>query len=594
MFVVGKVLADESAMPSHLYAALLSEFRSRHRLCDCRRPIKRRSSDSDMVALFPRAGGSRQGVDSSALGDGGAAYFASTPGLEKTFSFVEETEIVEGEESDTAGFGEDGHGDSGSDDGGDGRDGAAPDTLADHPNRAAWARLTGSSSTPTSPGTAVPPSSGRRLTAGATKDSWRNGSSHMDSWVELEGVGCSSCGGRVSNGTKQGQFSGSLGKDVDEDEGGFGEGWAAADVPPCWCADEGGLSASPESVQSLVPAFRRESAGRTNESAQTPGRDGRAEPRLKISAAKGTPELDDGIDLVSAATGEPSPVGGGISAPGVQEWVVDGVERGKEPKECGAGTGAAGGTTVEDGEAGEEACDALRDVHGVLRELTQALLTWCPLLTASDEAAIQAVNCIDQRVFSETYGPVYGRIASGQARDRDATLARRVEKEEHSRLVAGRPSLAAECWPEVLAALRAASAARTGRDKLGFLVQAVERISEALPATASTDTLLWSLCRHLSAATISVGAAGGRAGGSSAPMPRPHAEVAFVEQFVRDESWLMGKQGYVLTTVDAALHVLLDPAMSDEVFLDSPEEASEQAPRGGERHAESARTQDDR
>lgn len=591
MFVVGKVLADESAMPSHLYAALLSEFRSRHRLCDCRRPIKRRSSDSDMVALFPRAGGSRQAVDSSALGDG-TSYFASTPGLEKTFSFVEETEIVEGEESDTAGFGEDGHGDSGSEDGGEGRDGAAPDARTDRPNRTVWAGLTGSSSTPTSPGTAVPPSSSRRLTSVASKASWRDGSSHMDSWVELEGVGCSSCGGRVSSGSKQGQSSGSLGKDVDEDEGGFGEGWAAADVPPCWCADEGGLSASPESVQTLMPALRRDSAGRTNESAQTPGRDGRAEPGLEVPATKGTPELDGRIDLVGVETGEPSPVGG-VSAPGVQEW-VDGAEGEKEPNECGAGTGATGGATGDDVGAGEEACDALRDVHGVLRELTQALLTWCPLLTASDEAAIQAVNCIDQRVFSETYGPVYGRIASGQARDRDATLARRVEREERSRLVAGRPSLASECWPEVLAALRAAGAARTGRDKLGFLVQAVERISDALPATASTDTLLWSLCRHLSAATISSGAAGGRAGGSSAPMPRPHAEVAFVEQFVRDESWLMGKQGYVLTTVDAALHVLLDPAMSDEVFLDSPEGASEQTPHGGKRRVESAKPHNDR
>ena len=213
----------------------------------------------------------------------------------------------------------------------------------------------------------MPPSSGKRLAAVASKDSWRNRSSHMDSWVELEGVGCSSCGGRVSGGSKQGQFSGSLCKDVDEDAGGFGEGWAAADVPPCWCADEGGLSASPESAQSLVPALRRESTGRTS-SAQTPSRDGREGPRLKISAAKGTPELDDRIDLVSVATGAPSPVGG-VSAPGAQEW-VDGGERGKEPKDCGAGSGAAGGTTGDDGGTGEEACDALRDVHGVLRELS--------------------------------------------------------------------------------------------------------------------------------------------------------------------------------------------------------------------------------
>ncbi|CAM9246893.1 unnamed protein product, partial [Sphacelaria rigidula] len=226
-------------------------------------------------------------------------------------------------------------------------------------------------------------------------------------------------------------------------------------------------------------------------------------------------------------------------------------------------------------------CDALRDVHGVLRELTRAVLAWCPRIAASDEATIHAVNCIDQRVFAETYGPVYDHIARGASvRERDTALERRARADADARQASGQPSLAGLCRREVLASFRAAGAARTGRDKLGLLVRGVEEISVALPPSATTDTLLWSLCRHLAAASIAGGlppeaVAGttlekdGEEGRSAAALPRPHAEVAFLEQFMRDESWLMGKEGYVLTTVDAALHALLNPEMSDDVFVDA-------------------------
>lgn len=555
MFVVGKVLADETTMPSRLYSALLGEFRSRRRLRDPHRPLRRRSSDTDMVALFPRAGGSRRPaegdesrrrLDSGAgAPDDGGAFFANTPGLEKTFSFVEEAEIVEGEGSD-AGLGdlvENGYASSADGSDIEGGDVVAPNTLE--------------ASTASSPHRA-PGAARRTAAAAASKDSWRSNSSRMDSWVQLDGVGCRNCGGKVASFGPQGRFStGSLGRDdVEEDEGGFGESWAAAEVPPCWCADDEGLSTTPEIVpcknEGNVPASNAEDT-RVTPGADTPTQEatGQCGP-TEIRPAAVEPGRTEAISPRSSANG-----------------------RGGE--QAGKPEGSTFETIEKEGEAvaKEEACDALRDVHGVLRELTRAILAWCPMLTASDEAAIQAVNCIDQRVFSETYGPVYSRIASGQARERDATLAHRVRREERSRIASGRSSLTGACQPIALSALRAAGNARTGRDKLGFLVQAVERISEALPAKATTDTLLWSLCRHLAAATLSggAGAATGRTGsgsGDRAPMPRPHAEVAFVEQFVRDESWLMGKQGYVLTTVDAALHVLLDPTMSDEVFLDPP------------------------
>lgn len=591
MFVVGKVLANENAMLSHLYGALLAEFRSRHRLCDCRRPIRRRSSDTDMVALFPRAGGSRRGIDdnrlySSAAQDDSTAFFASTPGLEKSFSFVEEAEIVEGEGSETA-FGEDGDGYSSSIDASDGRDGVAPNTRAGHTNRARLG-VTAPSSTSTSPGaTGIPAATRCAVSVATLKDSWRNNSFRLDSWVELEGVGCGSCGGRTASGILQGQFTSSLGKDVEEDESGFGESWATAEMPTCWYEDERRLLASPEVTHSMLHDQRRDAAGGGNERVPAPT-NGEGTSGKHMSADETTAH-GDRSGMAPVAAGGPSAANSQGNS--VVQGLTDHGDKVNHPENGGTATIEIHGAIDEDKGEEEETCDALRDVHGVLRELTRAVLAWCPVLTASDEAAIHAVNCIDQRVFSETYGPVFGHIASGPARERDAALVRRVRREERSRTATGRPSLTAVCKPQALVALRAAGTARTGRDKLFFFVQAVERISEGLPAKATTDTLLWSLCRHLAAATMSAGAVAGRMEeNAGVPLPRPHAEVAFIEQFVRDESWLMGKQGYVLTTVDAALHVLLDPSMSDEVFLDPPGTAEEG--NGGEGDVGSTRRDD--
>ena len=633
MFVVGKVLADETAMLFHLHEALLAEFRSRHRLREASRrsrpvPIRRRSSDTDMVALFPRSSGRRNGggataappaaaadddsinnnrcrLDSSSDHQGG--FFACTPGLEKTFSFVEEVEIVAGEGSDTPGFGDGGDGD-GDEDGGSSADGSGSvGRRAGQWDGAGRSGVTALSSTRTSPAraavavaaAATKTSTGRRASgvtsaaaaaaaaAAVSKDAWRTNSSRLDSWVQLDGTACSSCGGRMANGNPQnGRRARPAARDVDEDEGGLGEGWASAEAPACWCRDEGGLSASPEDVPMGMLAHAR--AGRDTASSHV------SEDAVPASSVEvGAADRGGQGDLKQQQNGRRTN-GAGVTASGGN----GDDERGRGGAEGGVGGG---------GEGAEDTFDALRDVHGVLRELTRAVLEWCPLLTASHEAQIQAVNCIDQRVFLETYGPVFGRIASsGTAREGDASLSRRVRREERSRAASGRPSLLSTCRGEVMSALRAAGAARTGRDKLGFLVRAVEDASDALPEQPTTDALIFSVCRHLAAATwdpssggggigrgggdvdaegdglavgggeAAEGSGGGGGGGGggdaqpSAALPRPHAEVAFVEQFMRDESWVMGKEGYVLTTVIAALHVLSDKQMSDDVFMDSP------------------------
>lgn len=589
MFIVVKILEDETAMPSRLYHALLTEFRSRHRLCDCGRltgprlcccdrRTGRRSRDTDIVSLFPRSGGSYRSTDPATNGSTGggkdsrtdrsdssdqqdeSSFFARTPGLEKTFSFVEETEIVEGEGSDTF-VGDDDDSSAGDDvkpgDAATCADRVIPRVTSDTPSDTI-ARFSSFKSDECSNSATARHAVG----TASCKDVWKNTGSRMDSWVELEGMGCNSCGGRKPSGKSNGRFAGLLPEDIEEDEEGFGESWAEADAPSCWCTDEAGLSASPESLQSTTHGPRNDSTGCRPKVTQMP------------NSAEPTVRGDECPEQVNER-----PDGNNVAAGG--SAVFDPELSAEARPDNGTGNVTAEGDREEEkrGRGAEDSCDPLRDVHGVLRELTRVVLEWCPLLTASDEAAIQAVNCIDQRVFTETYGPVYGRIATGQAHERDATLARRVRRDARARMDTGRPTLVAMCQPQALTALRAAGAARTGRDKLGCLVQAVEEISEALPAQATTDTLLWSLCRHMAAATISTADATeavemveAESFDTTAPLPRPHAEVAFVEQFMRDESWLMGKQGYVLTTVGAALHVLLDPTMSDAVFLDPKSE----------------------
>lgn len=544
-FVVSKLLTVETALPSRLYKALLGEFRSRHRLYDFRRAARRRrSSATGMVALFPRADGSFQGPREDGSGEScnGDRTNGSTtgvlegiPGLEKSFSFVEETEIVEGEDSDAASgdFVENEY------------------SIGENEKMALDICEVSASSPRKSAGVSATFAPATRLAIAAAADaSSQNNQCRLDSWVRLEG---DACGSRITGVVSQSQQASDNCRqdEVEDDEDGLEDDWASTEAPSCSYADEGVLSASPEVIDGMTLDGTR-GGGCTGDSVPcVADQDDSSEEAVSIF------ERHDGADQGKLATENNGP----------EETVTPG--SGGDNR-----VGRDGGTGMGTGQKSqEEVYDALRDVHGVLRELTRAVLSSCPMLTTSDEASIQAVNCIDQWVLGATYGPVYARIASGQARERDKRLAKRVAREEVARKEAGRPCLAATCEVGALEALGSTGAARTGRDKLEFLVQAVERISASLPAKSPTDTLLWCICRHLAAAIMYVGGAenkatGGRAG--RALLPRPHAEVAFVEQFVRDESWLMGKQGYVLTTVDAALHVLLDPAMSDEVFLNSP------------------------
>ena len=94
-------------------------------------------------------------------------------------------------------------------------------------------------------------------------------------------------------------------------------------------------------------------------------------------------------------------------------------------------------------------------------------------------------------------------------------------------------------------ALQSVPDAHTPTDKLLHCVEFLECVSVHFSSTfqgkcIDADTLLLMVCQHVVAASIN----------------HLHAEVAFIEEFSRDEQLLSGKEGYALITLQASLHYL--------------------------------------
>ena len=96
-----------------------------------------------------------------------------------------------------------------------------------------------------------------------------------------------------------------------------------------------------------------------------------------------------------------------------------------------------------------------------------------------------------------------------------------------------------------ISSLKMLPEARTTAEKLFHLVQFLEyvslRFSEIFQDRCiDADVLLSMVCQHILAASD----------------VNLHAEIAFIEEFSRDEQLLRGKEGYALITMQASLHYL--------------------------------------
>ena len=227
-----------------------------------------------------------------------------------------------------------------------------------------------------------------------------------------------------------------------------------------------------------------------------------------------------------------------------------------------------------DGENEEESkfCRARRqDAHGVIKHVTATLLEVRPGLGATSSLTELTASSVESLVFGELYDSVFEEICEETAQKDDALMTKmyEIESEHQARRKARMEELSnsrggatddedefVDCveFPiadenisvDALEALLSMSDAKSSVDKLEFCVKFLEAISVHFDQAAgggkavSADYLLKMVCEHIIVAKV----------------PRLNAELAFLEEFARDEQLLRGKEGYSLVTLQASLHFL--------------------------------------
>ena len=186
------------------------------------------------------------------------------------------------------------------------------------------------------------------------------------------------------------------------------------------------------------------------------------------------------------------------------------------------------------------------DTHGVIKYITATLLEVRPGLASTAEITETTASVVEALVFGEVYDLVYEEIAI-EATEKDKQLIERIDDFEFTRVERTGMPLCTEqvVSQEAIAALKRIPENHTAVDKLRHCVAFLEKISEHFATVSSStamgaDSLLKMVCQHLVAAKL----------------PGVNAEVAFLEEFARDQQLLRGKEGYALVTLQASLHFL--------------------------------------
>ena len=217
----------------------------------------------------------------------------------------------------------------------------------------------------------------------------------------------------------------------------------------------------------------------------------------------------------------------------------------------------------EDEEPSGEFSRARRqDAHGVIKYVTATLLEVRPGLGATSRFTELTASAVEGLVFGELYDAVFEEICDETKGTDDALMTKMYEFEmdHHSKrrtcmeLSDGEhygdcmefPISDENISVEALEALLSLSETKSPVDKLDCCVKFLEAVSVHFDNAAgggkavSADYLLKMVCEHIIVAKV----------------PRLNAELAFLEEFARDEHLLRGKEGYSLVTLQASLHFL--------------------------------------
>ena len=207
----------------------------------------------------------------------------------------------------------------------------------------------------------------------------------------------------------------------------------------------------------------------------------------------------------------------------------------------------------EESESTEHSTTALirarrQDAHAVIKYVTATLLELRPGFAASPSITEYTATAVEGLVFGEIYDLVQEEIEA-EFEEKENDLLQKVAAFERSHNHDGNGiAQYKNCISEeALQALHHLPEAHSAVDKLRYCVIFLEKISEFFAGDASNgnkpmgaDSLLKLVCQHIIAAKV-FGING---------------QVAFLDEFARDEQLLRGKEGYALVTLQASLHFL--------------------------------------
>ena len=185
-----------------------------------------------------------------------------------------------------------------------------------------------------------------------------------------------------------------------------------------------------------------------------------------------------------------------------------------------------------------------QNAHGVIKHVAGTLLEVRPGLAVSPRMTELSAGAVEVLVFGEMYEDVFKEIIQ-QTEEKDENLVAKASELQKKCLNGCAPHQGDEVTSvsqSAMTALRSLPQAHTPTDKLLHCVKFLEHISAHFSSLfegkgIDADTLLKMVCQHVIAARINY----------------LHAEVAFIEEFSRDEQLLSGKEGYALITLQAAL-----------------------------------------
>ena len=181
------------------------------------------------------------------------------------------------------------------------------------------------------------------------------------------------------------------------------------------------------------------------------------------------------------------------------------------------------------------------DVHAIIKHTTATLLNVKPSLGATATLTELTATAVERLVFSQQLYDLIMEEIQKETEETDRELLRKIDYFEKEEWVQDEQVLFAE---EAIDALFSIPNGQSAAEKLGFCVLFLEKISDYFSnkntIMCTTDSLLKMVCQHI----------------VKAKMPRLNAEIAFLDEFARDEQLLRGREGYALVTLQASLHFL--------------------------------------